>query len=124
MTIRDLLNRISKEKPHSFTDADLISYVNDIEAEVAEQLRITEVPVYVSGHDDELDRVLLVPAPYDSLYVSYVKAMIDYANEEYDSYANNQAQHVQDFQDFKDWVVRDGKAATDTFPKRFKNVLH
>lgn len=124
MTIRDLLNRISKEKPHSFTDADLISYVNEIEAEVAEQLRVSEVPVYVSGHDTELDKVLLAPAPYDRLYVSYVKAMIDYANEEYDSYANNQAQHVQDFQDFTDWVVREGKAQDLGFPKRFKNVLY
>ena len=124
MTIRDLLNRISKEKPHSFTDADLISWVNEIEAEVAEQLRETEVPVYVTGHDTELDTALLAPAPYDRLYVSYVKAMIDYANEEYESYANNQAQHVQDFQDFTDWVVREGKAQDLGFPKRFKNVLY
>ena len=125
MTIRDLLNRINKEKPHSFTEADVISWVNEIETEVAEQMRLTEIPVYVYEHDTELDKVLLAPAPYDQLYVSYVKAKIDYANEEYDSYTNNQAQHVQDFNDFSEWVVRAGKADADStvYPHRFRNVF-
>ena len=37
MTIRDLLNKISKEKPNSFSEAELISFVNEVEAEVAEE---------------------------------------------------------------------------------------
>ena len=124
MTIRDLLNKINKEKPSSFTEAELIAFVNEVEAEVAEQLGITDedVPVYTYEHDSELDRVLLAPAPYDRLYVSYVKMQIDYSQEEYDSFANNQAQHTQDFQDFTDWVVREGKVSRTKYPRRFRNV--
>ena len=122
MTIRDLLNKINKEKPSSFTEADLIAFINEVEAEVAEQLNVSEVPVYTYEHDDELDRVLLAPAPYDRLYVSYVKMQIDYSQEEYDSFTNNQAQHTQDFQDFTDWVVREGKVSRTNYPRRFRHV--
>lgn len=123
MTIRDLLNKISKEKPNSFSEADLISFVNEVEAEVAEQLHEFEAPVYTFEHDDELDRILLAPAPYDRLYISYVKMQMDFANEEWDSYANDQAQHVQDFRDFTDWVVRENVAGSK-LPRRFRHVLH
>lgn len=122
MTIRDLLNKISKEKPNSFTDADLIALVNEVEAEVAEQLNLSEAPAYDDNHID-LDVSMLAPAPYDKLYVSYLKAQIDYATEEYDSYSNNQAQHVQDFQDFADWVVRTRQAANNMKPRRFRHVV-
>lgn len=126
MTIRDLLNKISKEKPNSFSEAELISFVNEVEAEVAEELHLDaeDVPTYVYEHDEDLDQVLIVPAPYDRLYISYVKAMIDYANEEYDSYANNQAQHVQDYRDFVDWVVRTGQATRTNVVTRFRNILY
>lgn len=123
MTLRDLINKISEEKPNSFSEAKLISFVNEIEAEVAEELYMDETPVYTYEHDEELDRELLVPAPYDRLYISYVKAMIDYSNEEYDSYANNQAQHVQDYRDFVDWVVRTGQAQKENAVRRFRNIL-
>lgn len=124
MTIRDLLNRIEKEKPNSFTEADLIAFLNEVEAQVADELRIKEadVPVYEYGHDEDLDNILLVPAPYDVLYISYLKAKIDYANEEYDSYTNNQAQHVQDYKDFVDWVVREKKTTEACRTTRFMNV--
>ena len=126
MTIRDLLNKISKEKPNSFSEAELISFVNEVEAEVAEELHMDaeDVPVYVFKHDADLDKTLLVHAPYDRLYISYVKAMIDYTNEEYDSYANNQAQHIQDYRDFVDWVVRTGQAVKTNTVTRFKNILY
>lgn len=141
MTVRDLLNKINKEKPSSFTEAEIIAFINEIEADVAEQLRTkvmaytfrensdedaeteSDVPDYIYGHDDELDVEMLAPAPYDRLYVSYVKAQIDYANEEYDSYENNQAQFITDFHDFVDWVVREGKAKPSIRQRRFRNVL-
>ena len=122
MTIRDLLNKINKEKPNSFAEADLIAFVNEVEAEVAEQLGETEVPVYKYEHDLEFDKVLLAPAPYDLLYVSYVKMQMDAQTEEWDSYYNDQAQHNQDFRDFTDWVVRTGQKKRSIYPRRFKNV--
>lgn len=122
MTLRELINKIAKEKPHSFTEADIIAFVNQVEAEVAEQFNMSEAPQYMDNHTD-LDIELLAPSPYSRLYVSYVKSQIDYANEEYASYQLNAEQHTQDFRDFIDWIVRERIAGSRVIPRRFKNVL-
>lgn len=121
MTIKGLIDKVQEEKPNAFSDEKLLSFINEIESETAEQLANTEWVPYDAVDTTEL----LVAEPYSRLYVSYVKAMIDLSNEEYGSYQNNQAQHVQDFRDFVDWVIREGKANADNHrvPTRIKNIL-
>ncbi len=118
MTIQKLIAKVKEEKPNTFTDAKLLSFVNEIETEVAEQL-VEEFEPYTAVDTT----VLMCPAPYDRLYVSYLKAMIDYANEEYPSYQMNQMQHVQDFTDFINWIVRENVAVEDVIPSRFRNIF-
>ena len=118
MTITNLINKVKEEKPNTFTNTKLLSFINEVEEDVAEQLQQDFEP-YESVDDTEL----LAPAPYDRLYVSYLKAMIDYANEEYPSYQLNAEQHAQDFSDFADFVVRTGRAEVVEIPSRFKNVF-
>lgn len=125
MTLREVINKISDEKPNSFSDAKLISFVNEVEHEVAEELHLAaeDIPTYTDNHTD-LDKTLLVPAPYDRLYISYVKAMIDFSNEEYGSYQLNQEQHVQDFRDFLDWAVRTGQVVRRNAVTRFRHTMY
>lgn len=122
MTLRELLEKISKEKPNSFDEDTLIGYINEIERDCAEELRYDkqEVPIYTAA---DIDNELIVPAPYDRVYVSYVKAMIDYANEEYGSYQLNQEQHVRDFADFANWAVRTRFTEQGMSPTRLRNVF-
>lgn len=120
MTIQTLIDKVKEEKPNTFTNAKLVSFVNDIEGEVAEQLQVY-LPTYTT---DDMSKTLLAPRPYDKLYVSYLKAMIDYANEEYMSYQLNAEQHTQDFRDFVDYVVRTAQVQDDrSIPSRFFNVM-
>lgn len=119
MTIQALIDQVQDEKPNSFGTDRLLGFINEIEADVAEQVNL-DAPIYT---EEDLDKELMVPAPYDSLYVSYVKARIDYADEEYASYQNNQMQYVQDFRDFLDWVVRTNQALEEFTPVRFRNVF-
>lgn len=118
MTIKSLIDKVKEEKPNTFTDTKLLSIVNEIEADVEDQLYEEFVPY---EHVDETE--LRVPAPYDRLYVSYLKAQIDYVLEEYASYQNNAAQHTQDFRDFIDWVVRTGQDVESTLPHKVRNIL-
>lgn len=118
MTIKGLIDKVKEEKPNTFTDAKLLSFINEIEVEVAEQL-CEDFDPYTTVDTT----TLLCPEPYSRLYVSYVKAMVDYANEEYASYQMNQMQHVQDFTDFINWVVRERVAVEDAIPSRFRNIF-
>ena len=119
MTIQALITKITAEKPNSFGNAKLVGFVNEVEANVAEQLQV-HLPTYTTS---DLTPELLAPSPYDMLYVSYLKAMIDYANEEYASYQLNAEQHNQDFSDFVDWVVRTKQVQDNRkMPRRFRHV--
>lgn len=118
MTITELLSLVKEEKPNAFKTSKLLEIVTRIEAEVADQLQ-TDRPIYT---DEDMDVELLVPAPYSNLYISYVKAQIDKANEEIESYENNRAQHDQDFRDFVDWAVRERRAYRQPVT-RFRNIL-
>lgn len=119
MTIQALIDKVQEETPNSFGTDRLLGFINEIEADVVHQIH--DEPVTYTA--DDMETELKVPAPYDRLYVSYVKAMIDYANEEYASYQNNQMQHVQDFGDFLDWVVRTNQDLEEFTPVRFRNVF-
>ena len=119
MTIQKLINKVDEEKPNSFQTEKLLEYINEIEADVAEQLNL-DAPEYA---EEDRDEELLAPAPYDRLYVSYLKSQIDYANEEYASYQLNAEQHVQDFADFLNWAIRTGRTDSMLLPSRFKNVF-
>lgn len=119
MTIQKLINKVQEEKPNSFSTAKYYEYINEIEADVADQLNLD----FEAYTQDDADEELIVPHPYDRLYVSYVKAMIDYANEEYASYQLNQEQHVLDFTDFVNWIVRTGQTDRTIIPSRFSNVF-
>ena len=160
MTIKDLIQKIKEEKPNSFTDAKLISFINEIEKDVAEQLRVSVTPyigfytlpetqptsetwnngtgwyAFIDEHYVEqtgqpfnsqqtyyIQVELLAPAPYDRLYVSYVKSQIDYANEEMANYQNDVAQHTQDFRDYVDWVVSTNQVVENQFPTKLRNIL-
>jgi hypothetical protein len=119
MTIQALIDKVQEEKPNSFGTDRLLGFINEIEADVVHQIH--DEPVTYTA--DDMETELKAPAPYDRLYVSYVKAMIDYANEEYASYQNNQMQHVQDFRDYLDWVVRTNQDLEEFTPVRFRNVF-
>ena len=118
MTIKGLIDKVQEEKPNTFSDEKLLSFINEIEHDTAEQLAAFFEP-YTEVDDTEL----LVPAPYDALYESYLKAKIDYALEEYASYQLNQEQHDNDFAIFIDWVVRTGQALEHHAPRKLRNIL-
>ncbi len=118
MKLAEAIERVNTEKPNSFKPEILTEYINEVEARVQDFMRGRVRKRY--DYKEDGGKELLVPSPYDVLYVSFLKAKIDYANEEYQSYANNQAQFESDWQDFKDWAVREGEAM-NTLPVRFKN---
>ena len=116
MIVEQVINTVKAEKEHPFDNEKLIAWINEVEAEVQEQLGMRPfVPV------EHLSDKLQAKQPYDRLYVSYVKAKIDYALEEYASYENNQAQHIADFRDFVDWVVKTSQAINKV-PRKLRGI--
>jgi hypothetical protein len=109
MKLAEAIEQVKKEKPHSFSMDHCTLFVNEVEQQVQEYMGIAEKDRVKYVWENDGKKELIAPAPYCALYISYLKAKIDYSNEEYESYATNQAQFESDFSDFKAWAVREKK---------------
>ena len=120
MKLAEAIEQVKREKPHSFSMDHCTLFITVVEQDVQEYLGIT-VSERIKYRLEEYGKSeLIAPEPYSALYISYLKAKIDYANEEYESYATNQAQFESDFSEFKAWAVRAGVTKSN-LPDRISN---
>lgn len=120
MKLSEAIEQVKKEKPHSFSMDHCTAFINEVESAVQEFLGIPAEDRKKYDWKEDGSAELVAKEPYSILYISFLKAKIDYAMEEYESYANNQAQFESDFEDFKAWAVREGKIIKP-LPTRIKN---
>ena len=91
-TLQQALTRIDAICPNAWDDAAKIQWLNECEHMI--QMRILDAaPEQCVTYDADTERgtPLLVPAPFDRLYVYYVIAMCDYAAHETAHYADSMA---------------------------------
>ena len=100
MTIMDALYRIDELKPNSYSQSEKIKWLSTLDGVIKSEIKDThercnkeccvETKVF-SGYteDADLNTVLLVPAPYDDIYLRWLESQIDYNNGEYGKYNNS-----------------------------------
>ena len=90
MIINKLLTLIEDVKPNAFSTATKLQWLNTCEAEIFTEVMLKDPADYVPYTDTvtDLAKELLAPIPFDRLYEYYLEAQIDFANGEYDRYAN------------------------------------
>ena len=94
MTIMEALHRIDNLKPNGYSNPEKIKWLSIldgiIKTEVIDRYEGGDAIVFEGYADDaELTRELLVPAPYDEIYIHWLEAQIDYINGEFDKYENS-----------------------------------
>jgi hypothetical protein len=93
MTIIEAINKIDTLKPNSYTQLNKIEWLSALDGRVKVEIIDTHEggsDVTFSGYDENtsVDTELLVPAPYDDVYLKWLEAQIDYYNAEYGKYNN------------------------------------
>lgn len=94
MTIIEAINKIDALKPNTYSQDDKIKWLSIldgiIKAEVIDTHEGWETVVF-NGYDYEVsvNTELLVPYPYDDLYIKWLESQIDYTNAEYGKYNNS-----------------------------------
>lgn len=118
MTISEVIAKISKTKPHPFEDDTIISFINTLDQQVQSEVLRTAVADRVDyTWQNNGDTELLMPAPYDSCYLFYAAARIDFDTKEFESYNQNMVQFNNLYEEYKRWYK--GQETTDTI--RIKN---
>lgn len=124
-TIKEIVTMFKEEKPNKVSDAHIIQWFNEAEAEVQEMLGIPydDWEKYtVDDLADDAETVPLARPPYSSMYLFWLMARLDYANQEFESYSNNQAQSTKAFGNYKSYALRNGLMVTK-HPRKFVNVI-
>ena len=93
MTIAEVISKVDALKPNTYTTEDKIGWLSSLDARVKSQIidaHERNDPIFFYGYDGILDQEteLLVPAPYDEMYLRWLEAQIDYHNGEDDRYNN------------------------------------
>lgn len=94
MTIIEAISKIDELKPNSYSDHHKIGWLADLDGIIKNEIIDTHeggenIPYSRYNDNTDTGTVLLVPAPYDDIYVKWLEAKIDYANAEYGKYNNS-----------------------------------
>lgn len=91
MTIIEAINRTDNLNHNVYSQEQKIQWLSELDGKVKRDVLDTHVGtqnVVFLGYnkDTPLNTVLLVPAPYDCLYLHWLSAQIAMSNGEYDKY--------------------------------------
>lgn len=108
MTISAAISRVDRLRPNSLSDGDKVAWLSECDGLVHKEIVLAhehdEDLNTFDGYTEHTDRntILLVPFPYDEIYVHWLCAQIDYANMELDKYNNDRALFNNDWETFQD----------------------
>lgn len=111
MTIIEAINRLDKIKPNGYDQSDKVTWLSELDGMVKQTVTDTHEggeDISFTGYDatTPLDTVLLIPSPYDSAYLDWLSAKIDFADGEYARYNNSMTRFNDTFLAFSRFYNR------------------
>jgi hypothetical protein len=112
MTILEAIARVDAVKPNVYQQSEKIKWLSELDGIIKAEIIDTHEGgenVAFSGYtaETDLNTKLLVPAPYDEVYVRYLEMQIDYANNEYGKYNNSMVMYNSVYTAFEKHYNRD-----------------
>lgn len=94
MTIAEALDRIDSLKHNTFTQGEKVEWLSRLDGLVKAQIIDThegaeDVTYKPYTEQEDMDTQLLIPAPFDDVYIRWLEAQIDYYNGELARYNNS-----------------------------------
>ena len=111
-TLQQALTRIDAICPNAWDETAKLLWLNECESMIQTRI-LGAAPEQCITYDTDTDRstALLVPAPFDRLYVYYVIAMCDYAAHETAHYADSMMLFNAALDEYAKWYQRANGAA-------------
>ncbi len=114
MTILEAITQIDTVKPNGYGQTEKIKWLSELDGIVKAEVIDTHEGgenVSFSGYTDEtaLTTKLLVPFPYDNIYIRYLEMQIDYANGEYGKYNNSMIMYNTAYSAYQSYYNRTHK---------------
>ena len=112
MTISEAISRTDNVKPNAYDETTKILWLSELDGMIKTEIIDTHQDgesIPFNGYDIDTDGTteLLVPAPYDVLYLRYLEMKIDYSNSEYNKYNNSTVMFNAAYSAFENYYNRE-----------------
>lgn len=106
-TLKGVIELVDDIKPNAFSDAVKTQWLNECEGVIQTEVMLLDVAACISySYERDKDAVLLVQPPHDKVYWTYLVAMIDFANGEYNRYQDTVQMYNAFFGEYMRWYAR------------------
>lgn len=115
MTIYEAIELADDFRPNTFSVNQKIRWLSQLDGSIFNGVITTHEGAEnttFAGYSPDMSEAeqkaatLLIGEPYDSVYIHYLEAQIDYANGEYGRYNNSTAMYQADLEAFSCWYNR------------------
>ncbi len=120
MTIMEAIYRADAQKPNVYPQEEKIRWLSALDGVVKKEIIDTHEggeDVVFKAYDNlsDLNTELLIPAPYDEVYIHWIEMHVDYANAEFGKYNNSKAMYSTALLAYEKYYNRTHKP----IPKKF-----
>ncbi len=107
-TLKEIITLVDSLNPNAYPEEVKASWVNEVEAYIQGEiynLAPTDITAFVP-YSECMDMELSLDAGYEKIYVTYLNAMIDFANKDFSSYNNTITLYNSYMEDYAKWYIR------------------
>ena len=112
MKLKTAIEQADALKPNAFTNEQKTAWLNECEGLVQTEIFLwanEQIIVYDWATDQDTE--LLESPPHDKIYWTYLTAMIDFANGEYEKYQNTMQMFNNNYREFMRWFANNYRPA-------------
>ena len=114
MKLQDVLVQLDHIKPNQYDDAALVRWISNLDGYLYHEVVCwhegdangASAPALPYSAETDMETELLVPAPYDDIYVKYLCTQIDFHNAEWTRYNNSMILYNTALSAYADWLNR------------------
>ncbi len=107
MTLAQVIQMVDGLKENAFSEEVKTAWINEVEGMVQTQvMMVLPTDIITYNWDADQNKELLVAPPHSKIYWTYLCAMIDFSNGEYDLYSNTMQMFNAHWCEFNSWFLR------------------
>lgn len=111
MTIAEIITQVDSLRRNTYEQKEKIRWLSQLDQRVKSRIIDTHeggTDVTFTGYNEDTDTeaVLLVPAPYDEMYLHYLIAQIEYFDQQEGRYNNANSLFESVWNDYASWYNR------------------
>ena len=119
MKVIEAIQGVDALKPNSYSQEDKIKWLSTLDGIIKTEIIDTHEganKVIFNGYDNtSLDTELIVPAPYDDIYIKWRESQIDYNNGEIGRYTNSKNMYNTAYTTFERYYNRKNMPLSKSF---------